>query len=165
MNIERKLLAYETVALEAQFIDEKSWDQWLDLYQTDAVFWAPTWTSEATLANDPATQLSFIYLEGRALLEERVHRITSGRSIASMPVPRTTHIVTPSSISEQEDGRCCVKSAWLSEVFDHKTASCMTYAGRYEHQLVWDGERFKISRKKIIIANDHLQSKVDFFYI
>lgn len=167
MNADRKALAWETVALEAQYLDEKNWDAWLDLYREDAVFWVPTWTSEDTLATDPATQLSFIYLEGRSYLAERVFRVKSGRSVAAMPAPRTVHLVTFSSVSAQaaDAGGCCVKSAWLSQVYDHKTASAVSYAGRYEHELAWDGERYRIARKKVVISNDQLQSKVDFFYI
>lgn len=165
MNAERKSLAWETVALEAQHLDEKNWDAWLDLYRADAVFWVPTWTGEETLASDPATQLSFIYLEGRAYLEERVFRVKSGRSVAAMPAPRTVHLLSCSSIGASDDAGCRVKSAWVSHVYDHKTASSVSYAGRYEHDLAWDGGCFRIARKKVVIANDQLQSKVDFFYI
>ena len=66
-----------------------SWDDWLALYTEDAEFWVPTWRDEHQLTEDPARELSFIYLQGRALLAERVFRITSGRSAASTPLPRT----------------------------------------------------------------------------
>lgn len=166
MSPERKAQASELVTLEAQYLDEKSWDAWLELYREDAVFWAPTWVDEATPASDPATQLSFIYLEGRIYLQERVVRVKSGRSVAAMPAPRTVHLVTPSSVRALEgDASCRVSSAWISQVYDHKTATSVHYAGRYEHDLAWDGQGWRIARKKILIANDQLQSKVDFFYI
>ena len=41
----------------------------------------------------------------------------------------------------------------------------VTYAGRYEHELVWQDGVFRIRRKKIILINDYLSSKLDFFYI
>jgi 3-phenylpropionate/cinnamic acid dioxygenase small subunit len=165
MNIERKLEAVELVALEAQLLDEQDWDKWLALYQEDAQFWVPTWLSETQLTSDPARELSFMFLDGRKLLAERVHRVTSGRSVASVPVPRTTHLVAGSVVSAGPGDSVTVKSAWTCHVYPPKEAVLVTYAGRYEHELAWTPQGWRIARKKIILTNDQLQSKVDFFYL
>ena len=78
---------------EAALLDEKKWQAWLQLYVEDAVFWMPAWTSEYELTVDPELGLNLLYLKGRASLEDRVFRIESGDSFASVPMARTTHLV------------------------------------------------------------------------
>ncbi len=157
--------ARDLVAREAHLLDEKDWDHWLDLYTEDAVFWVPAWRSETELTSDPDRELSLMYLAGRRFLAERVERVRSGRSIASTPAPRTAHLVTGSIVDALGDGRVRVRSAWLTQVLDHKSGDVTHYAGRYDHSLV-DSERgYRIAGKTVVVINDRLVSQVDFFYI
>ncbi|CAA9413278.1 MAG: hypothetical protein AVDCRST_MAG51-1549 [uncultured Ramlibacter sp.] len=165
MDEARRRLAGELVAREAQLLDERAWDTWLALYEDDAQFWVPTWRDEAELTQDPSQELSFMYLAGRKMLAERVFRITSGRSAASLPLPRTNHLVTGLLVTATGADSVVVHSAWSSHVYAHKDASLTTYTGRYEHVLAWSGDAFRIRRKKIILINDRLASQVDFFYL
>ncbi|MBV7485463.1 aromatic-ring-hydroxylating dioxygenase subunit beta [Bordetella sp. BOR01] len=166
MNLELRLQACDLVSREAQYLDQQHWQEWLALYAADAVLWVPTWKDETELTSDPMTELSFIYLEGRAFLEERVQRVISGRAISSVPIPRTTHVVGGTLAHSDDDGATVtVDSAWSSHVYLHKDAGFVSYAGRYEHILRWDGSGYRIARKKIILTNDFLASKLDFFYI
>lgn len=162
---EHQALACGLIAREAQYLDEQQWDSWLDLYTDDAILWIPTWRDEISLTDDPMTELSFMYLNGRAYLQERVHRIKSGRSIASSPLPRTAHLVAGSIAETQGDQIILVKSAWSSHVYMHKENVMHVYAGRYEHRLAWDDGVLRIEQKKIVLANDYLIGKLDFFYV
>lgn len=161
---DRGALACELVAREAMLLDERDWEGWLALYTDDAQFWVPTWRDEQHLTEDPQREISFMFLEGRAMLAERVFRIASGRSAASQSMPRTSHLVTGSTVSDTVDG-VLVKSAWASHVYQHKDAALLTYTGRYEHLLAWTDQGFRIRRKKIILVNDRLASPVDFFHL
>lgn len=158
-------LARELIAREAQLLDAQRWSDWLDLYGNDAVFWLPTWKDERTLSSDPMTELSLIYIASRAGLEERVKRLTSGTSVAAMPVPRTAHIVGSAVVEVEGDGSLRVFSAWTSHVYTHKQAESIVLAGRYEHDLRQIDGQLRIARKKIILTNDQLRSKLDFFYV
>ena len=153
------------MAREARLLDERAWDAWLALYQEDAQLWVPTWRDEDQLTDDPARELSFMFLDGRALLAERVHRLGSGRSAASLPLPRTNHLVTGSHVQALDADTVLVRSAFCSHVYQHKDAVLVTYTGRYEHVLATDGDALRIRRKKIILINDRLASQVDFFYL
>ena len=164
MDEAQRRMACDLVALEARLLDERAWDAWLDLYTEDAEFWVPTWRDEQQLTQDPARELSFMYLQGRALLAERVVRITSGRSAASTPLPRTNHLVAGSLVTEAGD-TLHVKSAWTTHVWQHKDAALVTYTGRYEHELVAQALGLRIRRKKVILVNDRLRSQVDFFHL
>ena len=164
MDEARRREACELVALEAQLLDERAWDAWLALFTEDAQLWVPTWRDEQRLTEDPERELSFMFLQGRSRLAERVFRITSGRSAASTPLPRTTHLVTGSLVTGAGEG-LQVKSAWTSHVYQHKDTALVTYTGRYEHGLVLVDGRLRMRRKKIILVNDRLSSQVDFFYL
>lgn len=156
-------LAADLVALEARLLDEADWDRWLDLYEKDAVFWVPAWRDETQLTEDPQRELSFMYLEGQALLAERVQRLRSGRAAAMLPPARTAHLVSGMLASPGPGENVTVHSAFSSHVYQHKDAALITYAGRYEHQLAWDGNAWRIRRKKVILINDQLESVVDFY--
>jgi 3-phenylpropionate/cinnamic acid dioxygenase small subunit len=157
--------ARDLVAREARLLDERAWPAWLALYAEDAQLWVPTWRDEHQLTEDPTRELSFMFLQGRARLAERVFRIESGRSAASTPLPRTNHLVTGSVVTAAGDGGVLVHSSWCTHVYLHKDAELVTYTGRYEHALVPGGDGFLIRRKKIILVNDRLASPVDFFHL
>jgi 3-phenylpropionate/cinnamic acid dioxygenase small subunit len=157
--------ARDLVAEEARLLDERQWDAWLALFTEDAVLWVPTWRDEDSLTEDPSQELSFMHLQGRGRLAERVFRITSGRSAASLPLPRTSHLVTGSLVSAGPCGMVQVRSAFASHVWFHKEPAMVTYTGHYEHLLAADGDGWRIARKKVVLINDRLASQVDFFYL
>jgi 3-phenylpropionate/cinnamic acid dioxygenase small subunit len=161
---DRRAMACELVAREAMLLDERDWDAWLALYTDDAQFWVPTWRDEQHLTQDPAREISFMFLQGKSMLAERVFRLASGRSAASLLAPRTSHLVSASIVTDTSDG-LLVWSAWSSHVWHHKDAALLTYTGRYEHLLVPSDQGLRIRRKKIILVNDRLAAPVDFFHL
>jgi len=164
MTLEEHFEAVRTVSLEARLLDEKKWDDWLALYADEAVMWMPTWRNETDLTRDPDSELSFIYLDGKAALKERIGRITSGLSVSSMPQPRTCHLVTGST-TEPRDGELIVRSSWASHIHDPKDKSQTTCFGHYVHTLVKAEDGYLIRRKDIVLMNDYISSKLDFYYV
>ncbi|MDR1969642.1 MAG: aromatic-ring-hydroxylating dioxygenase subunit beta [Burkholderiaceae bacterium] len=166
MNSEQRTRALDLVLREALYLDQRRWDDWLQLYAQDCVFWMPMWKSETEPTADPEQELSFIYLQGRASLQERARRVSSGLSIASMPIPRTSHLVGPGLVSTQDGGQTVLlQSAFRSQAYLHKDNQLVEYAGRYTHVLQAAGDGYLIRQKTIFINCDYLQSKLDFFYI
>ena len=84
----------DLIFLEADLLDQKKWQNWLDLYTSDCVIWVPSWDSEEWLVEDPELSVNMMYLVGKPALEARVHRITSVDAYASLPLSRTMHSVT-----------------------------------------------------------------------
>ena len=73
----------ELIYWEATLLDRRRWDDWIDLYREDAVFWVPSWANEEETTTDPETQLNLIYMRDRGGIEDRVFRIESRDSYAS----------------------------------------------------------------------------------
>ena len=139
-------------------------DEWLEVFADDAVLWMPTWRNEYELTHDPNTELSFIYLEGKTALRERVSRLTSGLSVSSMPQPRTCHLIT-GFVGESNSDELVLKSSWTSHIYDHKLQGHTTYFGHYEHTLREHADGFQILRKRVVLMNDYIVSKLDFYYV
>ena len=96
-------LAQDLIFLEAEHLDQKNWDAWLDLYTEDAVFWMPTWINESQTTTQPETELNLLYLKGRSHLEDRIYRLKTDDSFASVPSARTVHLVSNVRLVQTEE--------------------------------------------------------------
>ncbi len=159
--------ARDTVAREAVLLDGRDWDAWLALYAADARIWVPAWRDEDSPVADDGSEISILSLRGEPMLAERVHRLRSGRSIASTPLPRTSHVLGQ-SVVDTDPGhadRLRVSTPFSCHVYMHKDARLITYAGRYEHDLRAENGAVVIARKKVLLINDRIDSQLDFFYL
>jgi 3-phenylpropionate/cinnamic acid dioxygenase small subunit len=150
---------------EALYLDQRRWDEWLALYAEDAEFWVPAWKSEDQPTDDPAAEVSLIYTGKRSELEDRVWRVRSGQSIASMPLPRTAHIVTNVLGADAAGGTIESSSIWTTHVFNVKRREAHLFFARCEHRLVRAGDGWRIRRRKAILLNDTLPTMLDFYTI
>ncbi len=94
---------------EARYLDDKQWDEWLELYAPDAEFWMPAWDDNDELVENPQTEISLIWYGNRSGLEDRVFRIRTERSSATIPDTRTSHNINNIEIVEQAEGLCRVE--------------------------------------------------------
>ncbi len=159
--------ARDTVAREAVLLDGRDWDAWLALYAADARIWVPAWRDEDSYVADDGSEISILSLRGGPMLAERVHRLRSGRSIASSPLPRTSHVLGQSVVDADpaHADRRRITTPFSCHVYMHKDARLITYAGRYEHDLRFENRATVITRKKVLLINDRIDSQLDFFYL
>lgn len=147
---------------EALMLDEKDWDGWLGLYTEDAVYWVPAWDDRERLTADSNREISLIYYPNRGGLEDRVFRIRSGRSSASTPGARTSHMFTLLSVSDKGE-LLQARTSWsVTSVLEGAVA---TYHGSAHYDLVPAGDSFLIKRKETIIVNDLAQTMLDVYSI
>ncbi|SQC68323.1 toluate 1,2-dioxygenase subunit beta [Pseudomonas aeruginosa] len=76
---------------EARYLDDKDWDAWLALYAADASFWDAVLGRPRPAHRDPQREISLIWYGNRGGLEDRVFRIRTERSSATLPDTRTSH--------------------------------------------------------------------------
>jgi 3-phenylpropionate/cinnamic acid dioxygenase small subunit len=160
--------AARVVAREALLIVAQRWDVWRARSTEDAQLWLPGWTDEHRLAASPERELSLVYCGARAGLEDRVWRIRSGLSVASRPLPRTTHCVSNSvvdSAADRPEGELAVTSSWTCHVFGLKERTSHVFHGRYEHCLRADGGAWRIAAKKVVLMNDTIPTMLDFYCV
>jgi 3-phenylpropionate/cinnamic acid dioxygenase small subunit len=155
---------------EALLLDRLDFPAWLDLYTPDCRFWMPAWRDDGTQTNDPESELSLIYYRGRRNLEDRVARIRSGFSVASVVMPRVSHMIGNVSAEAGEAGNVGqtgirVDSTFIVNVYDVRTKRAHAYFGRYEHRLLRDGDVLKIDEKIIRLMNDTVPTMLDVYSI
>jgi 3-phenylpropionate/cinnamic acid dioxygenase small subunit len=148
---------------EARLLDRKQWRDWLELYAEDAVFWMPAWASEYETTSDPELELNLVYLKGRKNLEDRVFRIETGDSFASVPMARTAHVVGGVTVAAVEGVEIDVHASWI--VHSYGLHGAMTRGGWYEYRLRQTQAGLKVARKKIVMVDDKLVGPVDIFHV
>ena len=154
----------EVVYREATLLDRRRWQEWIDLYTEDAVYWVPSWANEEETVSDPETQLNLIYLRNRGGLEDRVFRIESRDSYASLPLDRTVHVVGNVLIEAVEGTDIIAFANCLVHSYGKKGAQ--TRASLYDYTLRRDdGGRLRIARKKITFIDDRLEGPIDVYHL
>ncbi len=163
----RAMSLYETVRdflyREARYLDDAQWDQWLELYASDASFWMPSWDDDDTLTEDPQSEISLIWYGNRGGLEDRVFRIKTERSSATVPDTRTSHNISNIEIVEQGEGSCQVRFNWHTLSFRYKTTD--SYFGTSFYTLDLRGEQPLIKAKKVVLKNDYVRQVIDIYHI
>lgn len=153
----------EFLAREADYVDEKNWGAWLALFEETSEYWIPAWDSEHEYTTDPQGQMSLIYYNGRAGLEDRVFRIRTGRSAASTPLPRTCHMTSNIRVLPNTDGTLVVKAKWVVHLF--RKAKATHFFGHYEYLLAPHEDSWRIRKKKILVLNDLIPTVLDIYSV
>ncbi|MDR7286275.1 benzoate/toluate 1,2-dioxygenase beta subunit [Pseudomonas corrugata] len=148
---------------EARYLDDKQWDEWLELYAVDASFWMPSWDDSDELTEDPQREISLIWYGNRTGLEDRIFRIKTERSSASIPDTRTSHNLSNIELLEQADGLCKVRFNWHTLSFRYKTVD--SYFGSSFYTLDVRGENPLIKAKKVILKNDYVRQVIDVYHL
>lgn len=156
----------DVILREAMYLDEQRWDEWLALYTRDCEYWMPAWKADGTLTTDPQAELSHIYYANRAGLEDRIVRIRSGKSPASTPMPRTTHILgTVLPLAEPAAGGLRLRANWVSHVYFPRSHESHAFFGRSEYGLVLCEGDWRIAKKKIVLQNDYIPTMLDIYCV
>ena len=148
---------------EAELIDEKRWDEWLELFDENVEYWVPAWDGDHELTDDPRSQMSLMFYDARSGLEDRVFRLKTGKSAASTPMPRTCHLVTNIRYAAEGENGYRVKANWTAHSFRKRELN--TFCGTYEYVLRTNGDSFKIEKKKIVVVNDLIPRVLDIYSI
>jgi benzoate/toluate 1,2-dioxygenase beta subunit len=149
---------------EAANLDDQKWDEWIGLFAEDCEYWVPTWRKDGTLTEDPKRELSHIYYANRSGLEDRILRIRSRLSPASMPLMRTTHVLGNVLIEEAREDRVLARISWVNHIYNVRTKASHEYFGSSQYLLsLQGGAPSRILKKKVMIQNDIIQAVVDIY--
>ena len=149
---------------EAARLDEPRWPELLDLYRPDCTYWVPARRADETLTDDPEIELSHIFYASRAGLEDRIRRIASGRSAASTPMPRTTHLVGNVRLREASAAEVIrVTSAWTTQVFFVRSRQTHAFFGSADTDLTCIDGAWRIARRRTVLHNDYVPTMLDIY--
>jgi 3-phenylpropionate/cinnamic acid dioxygenase small subunit len=133
---------------EARLLDEAKFDDWLDLFTHDAVYWVPSEPAQ----RDPYDTVSLIY-DDRRLLETRVRRLSSPVIYSQEPRSRTTRIVTNVTLepSPADDPVTLVRSKF--QMLEFRRQSQRIFGGTYWHRLITTDAGIRIASKRVDLVN------------
>jgi benzoate/toluate 1,2-dioxygenase beta subunit len=148
---------------EARLLDDEQWDEWLACYHPDARFWMPAWDDNDTLVDNPEQEISLIYYPNRQGLEDRVFRIKTERSSATMPNTRTSHNISNVEVESEKDGVLTVRFNW--HTLSHRYKTDFSYFGMMRYVLDFNGTQPLILSKYVVLKNDYIHQVIDIYHI
>ncbi|USA47308.1 benzoate 1,2-dioxygenase small subunit [Acinetobacter sp. C26M] len=148
---------------EARFLDDEQWDDWLNCYAPEASFWMPAWDDNDQLTEDPQAEISLIYYPDRQGLEDRVFRIKTERSSATMPDTRTCHNIANVEIVARDGDKLTVRFNWNTLSFRYKTT--YSYFGMSRYVIDCSGAEAKILSKYVVLKNDYINQVIDIYHL
>lgn len=148
---------------EARLLDDRDWDAWLACYASTVTYWMPAWDDDDQLVEDPQSHVSLIYYPNREGLEDRIFRIKTERSGASMPEPRTCHFIANIEIVGERDGEVDVRFNW--HTLSHRYKETSSFFGTSFYTIGGSSEQPLITAKKVVLKNDYIHQVIDIYHI
>jgi benzoate/toluate 1,2-dioxygenase beta subunit len=148
---------------EARLLDDEAWDEWLECYHPDARFWMPSWDDDGKLVTDPQREISLIFYPDRSGLEDRVFRIKTERSSATIPDTRTSHNIANIELESQDGMVATVRFNW--HTLSHRYKTDFSYFGMSRYVIDFTGERPQILNKYVVLKNDYIHQVIDVYHI
>ena len=148
---------------EARFLDDEQWDNWVSCYAPSASFWMPAWDDDDKLTEDPQSEISLIYYPDRQGLEDRVFRIKTERSSATMPDTRTSHNISNIEVLERNGDKVTVRFNWNTLSFRYKNS--YSYFGMSRYEIDFSGEQPQILSKYVVLKNDYINQVIDIYHL
>lgn len=150
---------------EAECLDDRRWQDWLALYQEDAVYWVPSWEDDDTLIDNPRGEISLIYCGDRSRMADRVWRIESGLSSSLVRLPRTRHFITNIRLREASDDAVVATANFQVNTYKHEEQRTDIFFGHYRYRLAGSPEALKIREKYIVVCDDVIPRQMDIFNV
>ena len=153
---------------EAELLDERRYEEWLDLFTEDAHYWMPM------RRNVPADELEREFTregldvnwfdEGKDTLTRRVKQIRTGVHWAEQPPSRICHMVSNVQILHASPTETAVKSRFL--LYRNRVETETDFlVGKREDLLRRVNGDWRIARRKIILDQNVLLAKnLTFFF-
>jgi 3-phenylpropionate/cinnamic acid dioxygenase small subunit len=148
--------------LEAEFLDDGRFADWLEMLGPDLHYWAPTRTNrlrrQQALAVSAPGEAAF-YDETKESLAWRIRRYDSGMAWAEDPPSRTRHLVSNISARERSDGSLQVRSAFIVYRNRLQTEVDLYAGGRNDIVRRGGVHGFEVAKRTILFEQNVLLMK------
>jgi 3-phenylpropionate/cinnamic acid dioxygenase small subunit len=127
---------------QAELLDSKQWQAYIDLFADDGVYWMPPEPSHTTWDGMPA-----IFAEDKNLMSVRMKRVLHPDAWSQRPLWETNHVVSNVVVEKvAPNGDVNVRSRF--HMMELRRDDVRHFAGAYRHQLkkTKDGYRIKLQR-------------------
>ncbi len=134
---------------EARLLDDRLFEQWLDLYTDDACMWVPTRVDQR-----PEDLQVSIVSDTRFYMEYRVNRLRHPAVHSQLPPAQAVRTVS-NVVVEKDQGQgtadTIVRSSFV--MVESRLDVHRFFSGHYRHWVRRVGEALLIARKEVYITN------------
>lgn len=148
---------------ESRLLDDQQWDEWLECYHPDAQYWMPSWDDDDQLIGDPQREISLIFYPTRQGLEDRIFRIKTERSSATMPDTRTSHNISNVEVEKRDGAKVTVRFNW--HTLSHRYKTDFSHFGMMRYEIDFSGAQPLITNKYIVLKNDYIHQVIDIYHL
>ncbi len=163
--LDHLLLTHEVTEFlysEAELLDERRFEEWLDLFTDDVQYWMPM-RQNVQLGEQHRENTSNVhgiswFDEGKTTLQSRVAQIKTGQHWAEEPLSRVCHMVSNVQIVKGTPPEITVKSRML--VYRNRLQDETDFfVGKRQDVLRKVDGHWKIAQRKIILDQNVLLAK------
>jgi 3-phenylpropionate/cinnamic acid dioxygenase small subunit len=140
--------------LQSELLDQKLWDDVINLFAEDGVYWMPVTPDQTEWLDSPS-----IFAEDKHLMQVRAGRVTHPNAWSQAAQWGTSHVVGNVVIESATDDTVQVRSRF--HVTELRRDALRHFAGTYKHTLRRVGDDFKIVLQRV----DMLNAQAPFEYV
>ncbi len=132
---------------QAELLDTKRWQDYIDLFTPDGIYWMPPEPSHTTWEGMPA-----IFAEDKNLMTVRVNRVLHPDAWSQRPQWGTNHVVGNVMIeSEKPNGDVVARSRF--HMMELRRDDVRHFAGSYVHHLRRTKNGYRIKLQRVDMTN------------
>ena len=132
---------------QAELLDTKQWEAWIDLFTPDGIYWMPPDASYKTWDGQPA-----IFAEDKNLMNVRMGRVLHPDAWSQRPLWGTNHVVSNVQIkSERPNGEVTARSRF--HMMELRRDDVRHFAGSYFHKLKKSRDGYRIELQRVDMTN------------
>lgn len=150
------------LAHEAELLDARRFDDWLELLADDLQYWMPVARNfEHKKPDDEYTRQGIDaawFDEGKATISQRILQIKGGDHWAEEPLSRTSHLVTNIRVEAATAEAITVRSKFLLYV-NRREEEVRLFVGKRVDVLRPHGDSFLIAKRSIFLDQSKLLFK------
>jgi len=132
---------------QAEFLDAKQWQKWIDLFTPEGIYWMPPDASYKTWEGQPA-----IFAEDRNLMTVRMLRVLHPDAWSQRPLWETNHVVSNVVVRKtHKNGDVEVTSRF--HMMELRRDDVRHFAGSYRHKLKKKNKGYAIELQRVDMTN------------
>lgn len=115
--------------LQAELLDGKHWQAWIDLFDDQGVYWMPVMLEQTEWEGSPS-----IFAEDKLMMEIRKGRVSHPNAWSQAPMWETNHLVSHITLESVSGNEIRVRSRF--HMMELRRDTVRHFGGRYQHTLV-----------------------------
>ncbi|HEX2540981.1 MAG TPA: aromatic-ring-hydroxylating dioxygenase subunit beta [Caldimonas sp.] len=132
---------------QAELLDGKHWQAWIDLFDPQGVYWMPVTPEQTEWEGSPS-----IFAEDKLMMEIRKGRVSHPNAWSQAPLWETNHLVSHVALESIGDAEIHVRSRF--HLMELRRDQVRHFGGSYRHTLVRDAAgALKIRLQRVDLFN------------